>query len=237
MAFDCRKNCSPHTRVATQNDILERMMPSKRFVYIALGLLILVFGAFLVKQYTKEQTIQSALISVQKNLPFLSSGELDGNFVSLQDAETDTSKPKSKPTTKPTTVPSTEEVITSPVIHSLSRDVFGNGDTITIYGDHFMESNDVILSIDFKDAFTGIRSTDGKSITFTANLSLSQKVFEGISHLSPEMRKSVLKQMIIDASKDSPYKDGWYIPATISIKTEAGLSNIIPITVNITKGI
>lgn len=237
MDFDRRKNCSPHIRVVTLGDILERMMPSKRFIYIALGLLILAFGAFLIKQYKKEQAIQSALISVQKNLPFLSFDEPNGNFISLQEVETDTSKTTSKPAPKSTIAPSPEEIITSPVIHNLSRDVFGNGDTITIYGDHFTESNDIILSIDFKDTFTGIPSTDGKSITFTANLSLSQKVFEGISHLNPETRKSVLKEMISIASKDSPYKDGWYIPATISVKTEAGLSNIIPITVNITKGI
>ncbi len=214
------------------------MLPSKRFIKIVLILLVIAVGFFFTQKYVQEKQVRSAIISVQKNIPFFPFKEPTGDLIPPPDGTDNTPKPNNQNSTQKTWTPSpSEEIDRTPVIDRLSSTVFGNGDTITIFGKHFTDSNTVLLSIEFNGTFTGIPSPDGKTITFTANLSVSKKVQEGIDHLDPETKKVVLEKIIAVASKDSPYKDGWYVPATIGVKTDSGLSNIIPVSVNVTKGI
>lgn len=125
----------------------------------------------------------------------------------------------------------------APIIDHLSTTLFGNGDTITIYGKNFTKSNTIVLSIDFPDSFTDIQSITGTSLRFTADLALSKSLSDQFSQLSPKEHDAVVKHVISSMSAGKEYTDGVYVPATIKVRTDYGESNSIAVQVNITKGI
>lgn len=214
------------------------MMPSKRFIIIALTVIAIVITALFASP-SKNNSIQRSLLSViQSPSTFFEEpkGELlQANEVTPDDPLT-TSSPKTQPI-KDSNSSSTVTTIDGPIVERISSTVFGNGDKVTIYGKNFTKANTVFLSVDFKNKFSHIPSFDGTSITFTAKLSLTKRIFDEIKYLPPLKMRAALAELIKNASKDSPYKDGWYIPATIEVQNENGVSEKISVLVNVTKGI
>lgn len=217
------------------------MMPSKRFILVTLSILALGMIAVGIRYtQTKSNEPRSLLSILQTPNQFLEpdSEVVPGGTDFIQkNPDTTVDEPDSIKQQPNGDDDQTETVADRPQIDRISKTVFGNGDQITIYGKNFTKSNTIFLSIDFKNAFSRIPSFDGTTLTFTAKLSLTKRIFNEIKYLPPLQMRKVLDQMIKNASKDSLYKDGWYLPATITVINENGTSAKKSVLVNVTKGI
>ncbi len=133
----------------------------------------------------------------------------------------------------PLQVPS---AVDAPVITSLSTTTLQNGQTIGITGRNFSPINTVLFSIDFPDRYTNVIAASSTYMEVTFSSSVSSKLKENLSKLSPRIRDAILEKV----SKSAEEKDGMHgnhVPVAISVKNEKGTSNAVTATINLLTGI
>lgn len=225
------------------NAKLKKFLRSKRFLRSFTAVVIVILAALVLRHLLNApEKIKTDTPSISIQNPDTNGEDSPLNAENAPSAQDFlNSIPKDKPAPAPTPAPVpitkyTHPASTTPTIDHLSSTAFGNGDSVTIYGTNFTVQNTVLLSIEFPNSYINIPSA-GTSITFTANLSVSKSMAAGFSKLTPEQHAFTIARFISLKSQNSPYKDGWYIPATITVVNENGKSNSVPVEVNVLKGI
>ncbi len=233
---------------------MTQYLPSKKFTIIIVIVVTLALGMF-VHQYFSRRSTDKAAMSVIKDGSTAVQGVNPGSPAFINSLTQDTGGEENvsenivgvsplatggTPTqpTRRTTVVDPNLYITSPYIGSLSSSVFANGDTITISGKNFTDNNTVLLSIDFPGKFTNVRATNGGTrLQFTVTLSVSSTLRQNLSGLTNIQHDAIVDKIIRVKSKTSSYKDGWYMPALIQVKNENGVSNTVPVSIDVMKGV
>lgn len=124
-----------------------------------------------------------------------------------------------------------------PVITSLASDVIQNGDKIIIYGRNFQPKNTIFVSIELPGKYVDVPAISSTSTEIVFSSTIAEDFKKSLSNLSSDAKSVVLSKVQSQMSKDTPYKDGWYMSAVVSLKNEYGVSNAVPIKINILKGV
>ncbi len=216
------------------------MYAGKKFGLALLSLLLAGAAIFLIiKKESPKEALQKLAFKTDGTQQILKEGDRNDaptaeEFLSgVEGEKRDTPSPvKEAPDLY---VPTKNDKMRAPTISHISNPRFGNGDTVTIYGENFTEDNAVLVSIEFDDAFIHIPAkNNGTSVTFKADLSLSATMAEDWWQLTEEQHKQVVRHIITTNSTDPT---GWYIDASVAISNENGSSAPFPVKINITKGI
>ena len=127
--------------------------------------------------------------------------------------------------------------VPAPTITSISQTTFGNGDTILIHGTHFTANNTVLVSLEPGSSFTGIPSSDGMTLSATISLSVSKNIAANLKNLPSSTKSVIIQKIITKEQAGKTLQDGWYEPATISVRNANGTSNTVSVNINLLKGI
>jgi len=134
--------------------------------------------------------------------------------------------------------PTTPLVAGEPIKTQNGAYVVDNGDVVTLTGLHFIQSNNIYFS---KDApIMNVASFDGTSLTFTVNSSIAAGIEKSISQTASANKQTVLAALIKGWSQkplDPSLTNGLYMAMQISIQNSNGVSNAIPIIINLGKGL
>ena len=74
-------------------------------------------------------------------------------------------------------------------------------------------------------------------MSFTLDLSVTEKLKQDFAHLTNEERRLVLENIISVKSKQTGEVGVWHMPAELVVSNENGISAPTPIRVDILKGI
>lgn len=184
------------------------------------------------KQFTSEfQTtpIESPQTTIQKKLT-------QNTNTPPATAPGTITKPLQKPTNPTKIEPKTKTVAPRPVIDSISRSKFGNGETVTLTGKNFTTNNTVLVSIDLPKSFTSIPSLDTTTLSFTPRFTISNSIARNLRRLPAATKQAAIANIIRIQSSKTGIPGGWYIPATISVKNEGGTSAPISVYINLISG-